>query len=553
MSQEITRRQVLEFFGKSTAGLALAGLVPSLTSCTGPEKKVLAPVRAKPPFEPALVSTADSLNVASGFQMNVLAKYDDVLNKKGERFGTNNDYLAYFRLNPEGTDAILWVNHESLHPLLVSGYASGGKRTREQVEKEMLTVGGSLVRIQQKEGKWALVANDKHNRRLHAKTKIPFASARPIMGAKSAMGTMANCAGGVTPWGTVLTCEENYENFYGEAHVDASGKRTLERSMYGWEDFHANPPEHYGWVVEVEPRTGKAKKLVSLGRFAHECATVRLAADGRAVVYSGDDANDERLYKFIADKPKSLETGTLYVADTIGGRWLPLTMEKQKAFATVFKDQTDVLIRCREAARIAGGTPLNRPEDIEIDPVSGAVFVALTNNRPKGDHFGSILKIEEMNGDPLALEFKASTLIAGGVENGFACPDNMVFDRKGNLWFTTDISGSAMGKAPYESFGHNALLYMPFSGENAGRAFRVATAPTDAELTGPCFSHDGRTLFLSVQHPGEMSKSLDQLTSHWPDGGDTLPRSSVVTITGPTLEKLVEGEAVKPVFEVPVI
>ncbi len=191
----------------------------------------------------------------------------------------------------------------------------------------------------------------------------------------------------------------------------------------------------------------------------------------------------------------------------------------------------------REAADAVGGTKLDRPEDIEINK-KGSVFVALTNNKPKNNYFGSILRIDEKNNDPYALTFSHSTFLTGGEPGGLACPDNMCFDPEGNLWVTTDISGSSMHKAPYTKFKNNGLFMIPMRGQFQGQAFQVASAPHDAEFTGPCFTPDGKTLFLSVQHPGERSKGLDKLTSHWPDGGKNKPKPSVIVLHGAALDAL---------------
>lgn len=176
-----------------------------------------------------------------------------------------------------------------------------------------------------------------------------------------------------------------------------------------------------------------------MGRFAHECCTLFQLEDKRVVAYTGDDKNSKHLYKFISSKPNSLKEGMLYVADTINGKWLALDWESQPVLKEKFKDQTEVLIRAREAAKLLGATPLNRPEDIEIDPITGNIIVALTNNKDIGDYHGSLLKIEEKGGAFDALEFKASTYMAGGEDSGFSCPDNLAFDQAGNLWFTTDV------------------------------------------------------------------------------------------------------------------
>lgn len=513
------RRDFLQFLGVSSVALTMSESLLARTI-----KKPL--ITKLPSLAP---STADELQTISGLDYRILMRWGDKINAT-QKFGYNNDFIALHSLSDD--NAILWINHEYMLPLFVSS----PERTKKNVDIEQLEVGGSLIEVK-KDGKdWKFVADSKYNRRLDATTPIPLISDRPIMGSKIAIGTLANCAGGKTPWGTFLTCEENYDMAWGERYRD--GKRT--ESYDKWDSIYDMPPEHYGWVVEIEPPTGKAKKLTSLGRMAHECAAVTRAKNGKVVAYTGDDTINEHLYKFISDSTDSLEKGKLYVANLEKGQWISLDINDQPELKKTFKDQTDVLIYTREAAKIVGATPLDRPEDIEFDPLTGHVFVALTNNKSKNNFHGSILKIKEDGDDPGSLTFKHEVFITGGTKGGFSCPDNMVFDPKGNLWFTSDISGSAMGKPPYVEFGNNSLFVFIRSGEHAGEIVRVANAPVDAEFTGPCFSPDYKTLFLSVQHPGEQSKSKENPTSHWPDG--VIPKPSVVTLSGSFLDKVIEGK-----------
>ena len=218
--------------------------------------------------------------------------------------------------------------------------------------------------------------------------------------------------------------------------------------------------------------------------------------------------------------------------------WIPLAHSDSR-LRKVFKDQTEILINCREAGRLVGATPQDRPEDIEIDPFTGDVLIALTNNKTAGRPFGKILKISETDNNPLSLTFKSSIYLEGGEKGGFACPDNLAFDKRGNLWFTTDMSGNDMHKGGMKNFGNNGLFVVMRTGAQKGIPVQIASAPTDAEFTGPLFSEDGETLFLSVQHPGEQSKSKDSLTSHWPMGD--IPRSAVVTLQGPLLKRITHG------------
>lgn len=524
--KDITRRHFLEFLGFGAAS-SLAGPGMILKGCNVLNTGKLI---ALPPSE------KDELGLTKGLSYEVLMSWKDAISKEDD-FGFNNDYTAFIPLDKENPDdGLLWVNHEYVDSRFVSNFngETVTSKRKKQVEKEMYNVGGSIVRVRKVDGKWEMVKNDPYNRRVTGLTDIPFNWHEPIMGKTSAMGTLANCSGGITPWGTILTCEENYDGFYGERNHKTGEIITNEYDL-GWYLHYDNPPEHYGWVVEVNPLTGEAQKHVALGRCAHECATMVELEDGRLVVYTGDDSVNQFLYKFVSDKPGSLSEGTLYVASTIMGKWISLKYEDQPVLQKFFKNQTEVLIRLREAAKYLGASPLDRPEDIEINPENGDVLIALTNNSTRKNYMGSILKISEKDGKHDAMEFVPDTFLAGGTENDFACPDNMAFDAKGNLWFTSDMSGSSMNnpeKPYYLPFKNNSLFVVPKEGEHAGKPIRVANAPTHAELTGPFFSPDGSTLFLSVQHPGEYSPSLTQLSSNWPDGGGRIPKPSVVAIYG---------------------
>ncbi len=510
-----TRRDFIKLLGIST-------LAPSvLSSCASSSYSSFS-------FTPLIPSDRDELLTTSGLSWKRLISEQESI---GENllFGTNNDYLQIFPLSDNR--AILWVNHEYIYPLL----SSKPERTKANVLFEMSMVGGSLIEISQSSSGWEVVKNSPFNRRISAQTKIPFAGGKKVKGTNTAIGTLANCAGGKTPWGTVLTCEENYDGFFGE--TDFKTKKHIPSEWLQWDKFFPYPPEHYGWVVEVNPSTGAAIKHTSMGRFAHECATVRLSSSNIPVVYSGDDTDNEHLYKFISRETGSLTSGTLYVAQLETGTWIPLTLADLR-LKSVFKDELDLLIHAREAAKIVGATPLDRPEDIEVDPLTGSVLVALTNNKTEGRPFGKILKLIERNNDPLSLNFEHEVFLSGGDESGFACPDNLAFDRVGNLWITTDISGSAMNQGVFKNFKNNGLFVVPRKGAQAGQAIQVASAPKDAEFTGPLFSPDFKTLFLSVQHPGELTRDLTRPTSRWPFGGDQLPKSSVITLQGPLLEQL---------------
>ena len=506
-----SRRRFLQFLGYG----AVISSLPLLKSCN--ENKNIFP------------SIKDDLILHDGLSYYKVISWGDQINSQ-EVFGFNNDYINIYKLSPN--ELIMWVNHEYINPIFVSGF----ERSAENIEKEKSLVGGSLIHLKKKDNHWVHFKGDKYNKGVRGNTMIPFNANIEVKGSKEVEGTLANCAGGKTPWNTFLTCEENYDQFYGERKspeedIDFSG------TYLHWnKTAPQNLPEHYGWVVEVDPKTGKAKKHTNLGRFAHESATCVKDKSGNVVVYSGDDKINQHLYKFISDSGENFDSGTLYAANIETGTWLALDLEKSPLLKEHFNSQLDVHIYARKAAKLLGATELNRPEDIEINPITGDVFVALTNNKSKGDLHGSILKISEDNGSYNSLSFKSETFLLGGESSNFSCPDNMAFDQNGNLWFATDISGSKVGKPPYEKFGNNGLFVVPVTGNMAGQAVQVASAPTDAELTGLCFTEDYKTLFLSVQHPGERTKDLKSPTSFWPDGG--MPKPSVVAIHGAFLESL---------------
>ncbi len=526
------RRKFIQFLGKGTfVGLAVSPFT-ILESC----KTNKISRNTKIAFEPLkMTELIDDVVLAEGFEYQVIVSAGDIISNK-DTFGEHCDYLAIFPSKTNKKEATLWVNNEYYNRTFLQTKTE--VRTKEQIDKERYVVGGSIIKIRKDEnGEWHFV-KDEGNKRITGETKIPFLWDKKIAGSDFAEGTLQNCAGGYTPWGTVLTCEENYDGQYGDILYDENNERQFIESYYQWEKFYPNPPEHYGWVVEVNIETGEAQKIVAMGRCKHECATVHGLEDGRVVIYSADDEINQCIYKYVSDNPKDLKNGKLYVADVENGKWLLIDYDTNTHLQKRFKNQTDVLVRLREAAKMLGATPMNRPEDIEIDPVSGDVFIALTNNSPAGDFHGSILKITEHSEDKTGTSFSSETFLTGGEELMFSSPDNMAFDKNGNFWFVTDVSGSSLGIGEYEKFISNALYLVPRSGEREGEVIQVGAAPNDAEFTGLCFHPNENTLFLSVQHPGETSADLYNLTSHWPQGRNAIPKSSVIAISGDSLDKI---------------
>ncbi len=566
LEARINRRML--FKGAAVAGVA--GAVSALpinlrtAEAESQEKgaEAVAEQAARLPFEPIQPGAEDDIVLPKGFKYDLIAAWGDDIG--GAEFGYNADWTGFYpidllekgfdlkRVNagflPTGVssvDGILVVNHEYPNPLFQSGgtYKGGASKTTRTLINEKKAVGMSVIRVQRgKDGKWAMVAGDQYNRRIDATTPCVLTGpAAELDGGPNVVGSLANCSGGQTPWGTALSCEENFQDYPVKAPAG-----------YGWE-AKTYGKRHYGWVVEVDPFDPKStpRKHTAMGRFRHENVAIRVAADGTVVAYMGDDKADSCVYKFVADKkltdPKDragnlsiLESGKLYAADFATGTWKLLDYDSQTALKEakdskgqlLFKSQAEVLADARAAALALKATPMDRPEDIEIHPKDGSVYIALTNNTGHGNFHGQIVRLVEADNNPAAENFDWSIFAVGGPQSGFSSPDNMVFDDDGNLWMVTDVSSSRLNKGIYKFMGNNAMFMFRTEGPDAGVAYRFATGPVECEMTGPTWTPDGSTLFLSVQHPGEESPSLDELTSHWPDGGDKWPRPAVVAITG---------------------
>lgn len=532
---------------------------------------------------------------------------------QAEQFGYNCDFVGFFPLPRWGrrvlTMGLLAVNHEYTNPeLMFPGYVVGNP-TREQVDIELAAHGVSIVEVRRR-GRgsvpfvpggeaagvsWACVVGSAYNRRITAETPVEITGpARGHAWLRTAedpdgvtvRGTLNNCAGGKMPWGTLLTCEENFHQYF--ANLDAlaaDDPRKAAHERYGlpagaterrWELYHArfdlaqepNEPFRFGWVVEIDPYDPSftPKKRTALGRFKHEGATVVVNADGRVVVYSGDDERFEYIYKFVSAgqfDPRSreanfrlLDEGTLYVAkfnDDGTGEWLPLVHGEGPLTAeNGFASQADVLVETRRAADLLGATKMDRPEDIEVNPVNGKVYCVLTNNtrrqpnqvnaanpRPNNKH-GHIIELTEDGNDYAATTFaweifmlcgdpanpEDRTYFAGfdpSLVSPISSPDNITFDREGNLWIATDGQPGTFQK-------NDGIFVVPVEGPERGYLRQFLSGPRGAEICGPEFTPSATALFCAVQHPGEGC-SLAQPVSTWPDGGIP-PRPSVVVVTG---------------------
>lgn len=550
-------------------------------------------------FQAIAPSSADALQVPSGYAADVLIAWGDEFGP-GLKFGYNCDYCSFHPLGGKTDEGLLWVNHEYIVPFFTSDWdrtqdATWNPRTTHKalMEQEKSEVGGSIVHVRRaSNGKWNVVEGSQYARRFTASgPPIPYDG--PVAGtslapaASSVLGTLANCSGAHTPWGTVLSCEENHQSFglkrrmpFAMGWIKGSGSTAEEVNYYIGErgtnvDGQAVTDKwpFYGYVTEIDPYTGKAVKHTALGRIHHENAALRIARDGRVVAYTGDDAPaaDGMFFKFVssgrwskrmsrADGMKLLSSGQLYVARWFPeandpnvqnghGKWIPLDMSDPEAlaFTTAWIEKNIVP---REQGRLSEFR-VPRAEDCEIMPgAPQRVLLSLTSakGRPADKTaYGVVRLIQEDTETADGTTFKWVDLLEGGPESGFANPDNLAFSSDRELWVVTDVSSSSLN-APGKNFefhGNNAIFYVPLRGPNARTAFRFANAPVDAELTGPTFVAKEKTLFINVQHPGEETPNKggkvgdpQTFTSWWPEGNKTTgtgspgkPKPSLVAIT----------------------
>jgi uncharacterized protein len=560
IQNKMSRRGFLR--GMTAAGAAAAassipgGALIARAAQTPSDAQAAAQTEINLPFTPIEPSTADDIVLAEGFSYQLIAKRGDVINSAGRVLGDNLDWMGWFPIDYlEGgnsqTEGVLAINNEYFNSLFVSGW-TGGEKTLEQVNAEKAMVGVTHLHVRRDGDRWVVVTDSEFARRYDATDEIEFsgpaAGTDVVGGATTVIGTVANCSGGITPWMTNLSCEENYQDYFGE------DKNNLGGGGYQWYEGGGQDrgqlPEHYGWVVETDPYTGRAVKRTALGRFRHENVAPAIGKTGKLVLYMGDDKRDECVYKFVTagtynaeDRDANLDLldeGTLYVANFGRGTWVPVVYEGNEELlgdpanvgGYTIASQAEVLTYCAQAARALGGTRTDRPEDIEVHPATGDVYIAFTNNSNHGNFHGQIVRLLEADSDPEALNFNFDVFAVGGPQSGFSSPDNLAFDTAGNLWMVTDVSTGSLNSGIYEFHGNNAIFMFPTDnvGKSVTNAYRFGSVPVEAESCGPTFVGDD-TLFLNIQHPGEESESVEEPTSVWPDGDQ--PRSALVAITGP--------------------
>jgi secreted PhoX family phosphatase len=629
IARRYSRRDMLKGSLGVTAVTALFGSA-ALTAASAPARATSAGFAFR-----ELTNGADETHhVAEGYDADILIRWGDPLADglaafdprtltgadQARRFGYNNDFIAFFPLDEKATRGLLCVNHEYCSTeVMFPGIKERPSLndfaaiTGAHVEVQMAAHGVSVVEIALSGDKWRPVTGGRFNRRITALTEMTAdgpAAGHDRLKTKAdptgrrILGTINNCAGGQTPWGTYLTGEENCHFYFWTDEKGADGRRrtrglggpqqkSYERygvpaNGYNWGRFddrfnvdkEANEPNRFGWIVEIDPTDPASTpvKHTALGRFRHEGAEMVVNKDGRVVVYSGDDARFDYVYRFVSRDPvrtgdrahnmRLLSEGTLAVARFNGdgtATWLPLVFGQGPLTpANGFNSQADVLIDARLAGDLLGATRMDRPEDVQPHPTSGSVFIMLTNNaqrkpeqvdeaNPRAENvFGHIVEMSAPDGDHAAETFRWDVLIRCGdpriaavgalwhpgtsADGWFGSPDNCAIDTQGRLWVTTD-QGAAWGRSQHA----DGIYAVETEGELRGLSKLFYRAPIGAELCGPCFTPDATTLFLAVQHPATdgvrewkpfgRSSTFDDPATRWPDFTPGMPpRPSVVAI-----------------------
>ena len=558
-------------------------------------------------FTPVPPSNDDLLRVPPEYEARVLYRWGDPVgsaagmpefrtdasNSAAEQAlqaGMHHDGMHYFPLQGSA-HGVLAMNHEYLDEGLL--FPDGGKTwSAEKVLKAQNAVGVSVIEVIFDGSHWNLVRPSKYARRITART--PCRISGPAAGhssmrtaadpeGKLVLGTYNGCAHGWTPWGTYLTCEENFHNmFVNPASMTAEQRRYRMPSRSRgsrWEQHderfdaarHPNEFNRFGWVVEIDPYDPDSMpvKRTALGRIKHEGAACAVGADGRLAFYMGDDEEFEYVYKFVTARPYNpdqreanrnlLDEGVLYVArfnPDGSGDWMPLEHGKGPlTVANGFHDQAEVVINARLAADLLGATKMDRPEWIVPHPARAEVYCNCTNSPGRGrdaneganpanprvrNDFGHIVRWREDKANVAATRFQWEIFVLAGPDgkntikgDAFACPDGLWVDAMGTVWVETDISPTALGKGEFAPLGNNQMLAVDPA---LGVFRRFLTGPRGCEITGFHTTPDNRTAFVNLQHPGERPGDRSdpdnpRAFSNWPDylpGGR--PRSATVVI-----------------------
>ena len=582
-AKALSRRSVVGA-GLTVAAVAALPSAPVAAAPGGAPGKPGGPRRSGRPVTAIgpVPSTVDALTVPQGYEWDTIIRWGDPIlpgapafdgarqspEAQAGQFGYNNDYIDIIETNRSGTRAVLVANHEYTNEGIMF---PPGTPPETVIRTAWAAHGMSVVELTRRTrgDVWTYVPGARLNRRITL--DAPFAVDGPAAGSdllktkadptgRTVLGTLNNCAGGTTPWGTVLSGEENFNQYfratgtdprerrYGLAATqDSRNWRSLDPRFDATTDDYRNEPNRFGWIVEVDPSdpTSTPVKHTAMGRFKHEGAHVIVSRDGHVVAYMGDDERFDYVYRFVSrdtlrpgNSAKArrhnlglLSEGDLSVArftgDGLGdgvsdgsGEWIPLTRGGQSMVPGFSVEE--VLVFTRLAADVVQATKMDRPEDVEPSLRSGRVYIACTNNTARtaaqvdeanprpANKDGHVVELVPTDGDHLASTFSwnlflicgdaasAGTYFGGwtGPVSPISCPDNVTFDSEGNLWISTDGQNGSVAL-------DDALFKVPVEGPERGRVQQFLAVPAGAETCGPVVHDREGSVFVAVQHPGE--------------------------------------------------
>ncbi len=544
-------------------------------------------------FTPIPIATDGTVHVPEGYTWQPVAKWGQPLFSDAEEFsqeigvsvassdrvfGENTDGMEAFMV---GNRQVIAVNHEYVNTKVNLPHTGGETTSADDVLILQNMQGVTVMEVAEGPDGWDIVVDSDLNRRITHNTPMTIAgpaAGHDLMKTSAdpegvlTLGTINNCGAGKTPWGTYLTCEENFNGYFGSSDPDFALPEGYGRygigleGRYGYEKFdprfdvsqNPNEPHRLGYIVEIDPSDASSTpiKHTALGRFKHENAATVIAPDGRVVVYMGDDERGEFMYKYVSNGvytpggPTSalLDDGQLYVAkfnNDLTGQWVALTPE------ATGMDEAEIAIFTRTAASAVGATTMDRPEWVAVNPVAVEGYCCLTNNRNRGvkpnaggddtsingpnpraeNNYGQIVRWYPSNDDHGTDTFTWDLYVMAGnptvhddkyggssnINEGnlFNSPDGMMFDSTGLLWIQTD--GNDSNEDGFAGMGNNQML----AGDpSTGQIERFLTGPKGSEVTGLTWSADRRTMFVGIQHPA----------APFPDGEGMLPRSTIIAV-----------------------
>ncbi len=589
----LSRRGVLGGAGALTLTVAATTAVGAAPATAGPRGHhglrftPIAPV----------VKSVDDVTVPSGYRWEPIIRWGDPIlpgaprfradrqtpRSQAGQFGYNCDYLDIIVTDRQGRRALLVANHEYTNEGLMF---PPGTPAETVVRTAWAAHGLSVVELKRRHAgdQWEYQPRARRNRRITLNTIFdvdgPAAGSallktRADRTGRKVRGTMNNCSGGTTPWGTVLSGEENFNQYfhatgtspeearYGLAAEDSRGWRNVDPRWDATSDDYRNEPNRFGWIIEVDPEDPDATpvKHTAMGRFKHEGANVIVARDRRVVAYMGDDERFDYVYKFVSrgryvrgsgrkareHNKRLLSEGDLYVARFTGdglddgvsdgtGQWIPLTKDGRSMVAGMSVEQ--VLVYTRLAADKVAPTKMDRPEDVQPNLVNGRIYVACTNNTDRGkpgkegpteaaprsaNKDGHVVEITEEGGDHTAATFSWNLILicgdsasAGTYFGGWTGPVSPI-SCPDNVTF--DSEGNlwiATDGQPSAIQLADGLFKVPVAGPERGRVQQFLAVPAGAETCGPVVHDRDGSVFVAVQHPGEDG-TWDAPQSYFPD------------------------------------